>query len=66
MSVSVSVCLCAFVSVLSGPAGASQAEEMRLHAPTHKEREKADIDLWQDKLLMPQHVAIHYLYTHNS
>ncbi len=32
------VCLCVFVSVLPGPAGASQAAEMRLHAPTHRER----------------------------
>ncbi len=45
----VCICLCVFVSVLPGPAGASQTGEMRLHAPTHRERGKADVELWQGK-----------------
>ena len=45
----VRVCLCVFVSVLQGPAGASRAWEMRLHVPTHRERGEADRDIWQDK-----------------
>lgn len=41
VSLCVSVCLCVFVSVLPGPAGASLTGEMRLHAPTHRERERS-------------------------
>lgn len=40
VSLCVSVCLCVFVSVLPGPAGASLTGEMRLHAPTHRGRER--------------------------
>lgn len=43
------VCLNVFVNMPPGLVGASQTEEMRLHALTHKERGRAGIDPVKDK-----------------